>query len=60
MGSYIAASDKKFTRLIMINQFESGEILDEELLRMFTYYKNLIYFICFLIDVFEMVSHYTA
>lgn len=48
MGSYITAYDKKFTRLIMINQFESGEILDEELLRMFTYYKNLIYFICFL------------
>lgn len=47
MGSYIAAYDKKFTRLIMINQFESGEILDEELLRMFTYYKNHIFYLFF-------------
>lgn len=48
MGSYSAAYDKKFTRLnLMINQFESREILAEELLRMLTYYKDLIYFICF-------------
>lgn len=60
MESYSAAYDKKFTRLnLMINQFESREILDEELLRMLTYYKDFIYSVCFLTDVFEMVSHYT-
>lgn len=48
MESYSAAYDKTFTRLnLMINQFVSRDILDEELLRMLIYNKNFIYSICF-------------